>query len=51
MMEDDGSQQDFSKNNAMPLPPGHDVSAVGHEPCVFVEFSLGNDYYAGKPGH
>lgn len=35
---DDGSQQDFSKNDVMLLPPGHDAWSVGNEPCVFVEF-------------
>jgi hypothetical protein len=44
---DDGSQQDFSKNDVMLLPPGHDAWSVGNEPCVFVEFSRGNDYYTG----
>jgi hypothetical protein len=45
---DDGSEQDFSKNDVMLLlPPGHDAWSVGNEPCVFVEFSRGNDYYAG----
>ena len=44
---DDGSQQDFSKNDIMLLPPGHDAWSVGNEPCVFVEFSHGNDYYTG----
>jgi hypothetical protein len=43
---DDGSQQDFSKNDVMLLPP-----SVGNEPCVFVEFSRGNDYYTGDHGH
>jgi hypothetical protein len=42
---DDGSAEDFSKNNVMLLPPGHDAWTVGNEPCVFVEFSRGNDYY------
>ena len=42
---DDGSEQDFSKNEVMLLPPGHDAWTVGDEPCVFVEFSRGNDYY------
>jgi mannose-6-phosphate isomerase-like protein (cupin superfamily) len=44
---DDGSQQDFSKNDVMLLPPGHDAWCVGNEPCVFVGFSRGNDYYTG----
>ena len=43
---DDGSQEDFSKNDVMLLPPGHDAWSVGEEPCTFVEFSRGNDYYA-----
>jgi len=42
---DDGSQEDFSRNEVMLLPPGHDAWTVGDEPCVFVEFSRGNDYY------
>jgi mannose-6-phosphate isomerase-like protein (cupin superfamily) len=42
---DDGSAEDFSQNNVMLLPPGHDAWTVGNEPCVFVEFSRGNDYY------
>ena len=45
---DDGSQQDFSKNDVMLLPPGHDAWSVGNARCVFVEFSRGNDYYAGE---
>src|ERR1700751_1517415 len=48
---EDGSQQDFSKNDVMLLPPGHDAWCVGNEPCVFVEFSRGNDYYTGEHGH
>jgi len=48
---DDGSQQDFSKNDVMLLPPGHDAWSVGNEPCVFVEFSRGNDYYTGDHSH
>jgi len=42
---DDGSVEDFSKNDVMLLPPGHDAWTVGPEACVFVEFSRGNDYY------
>jgi hypothetical protein len=30
----------------MMLPPGHDAWCVGEEPCIFVEFSRGGDYYA-----
>ena len=48
---DDGSQQDFSKNDVMLLPPGHDAWSVGSEPCVFVEFSRGNDYYEADHSH
>ena len=48
---DDGSEQDFSKNDVMLLPPGHDAWTVGNEPCVFVEFSKGNDYYSGESSH
>ena len=48
---DDGSQQDFSRNDVMMLPPGHDAWSVGTEPCVFVEFSGGNDYYSGEHSH
>ena len=44
--KDDGSEMDFGKNDIMLLPPGHDRT-VGDEPCVFVEFSRGNDYYDG----
>jgi hypothetical protein len=42
---DDGSSEDFSRNEVMLLPPGHDAWTIGDEPCVFVEFSRGNDYY------
>ena len=42
---DDGSADEFSKNDVMLLPPGHDAWTVGDEPCTFVEFSRGNDLY------
>jgi hypothetical protein len=42
---DDGSVEEFSKNDIMMLPPGHDAWSVGSEACVFIEFSRGNDYY------
>jgi hypothetical protein len=42
---DDGSEADFSANDVMLLPPGHDAWAVGERPAVFVEFSRGNDLY------
>ena len=47
---DDGSAEDLPKNDVMLLPPGHDAWSVGEEPCVFVEFSRGNDYY-GEHSH
>lgn len=43
---DDGSEAEFARDDVMMLPPGHDAWTVGDEPCVFVEFSRGNDYYA-----
>jgi hypothetical protein len=39
----DGSEEEFGRNEVMLLPPGHDAWTVGDEPCVFVEFSKGND--------
>jgi hypothetical protein len=42
---DDGSEEEFGPRDVMLLPPGHDAWSVGDEPCVFVEFSRGNDYY------
>ncbi|HVY55202.1 MAG TPA: cupin domain-containing protein [Thermodesulfobacteriota bacterium] len=42
---DDGSVEDFGRNDIMMLPPGHDAWTVGSEPAVFVEFSQGYDYY------
>jgi hypothetical protein len=36
----------FGPGDVMLLPPGHDAWTVGTEPCTFVEFSRGNDYYA-----
>jgi hypothetical protein len=42
----DGSQEDFSAGEVMLLPPGHDAWSVGDQPCTFVEFSKGNDYYS-----
>ena len=41
----DGSVEEFGKNDVMLLPPGHDAWTMGDAPCVFVEFSRGNDYY------
>jgi hypothetical protein len=45
---DDGSEDEFSAGEVMLLPPGHDAWTVGDEPCTFVEFSRGNDYYATR---
>ena len=45
---DDESQEDFSKNDVILLPLGHDAWSVGNEPCTFVEFSRGNDYYRSR---
>jgi len=45
VMMDDASSEDFNKNNVMLVPPGHDAWTVGDEPCVFVEFSRGSDYF------
>jgi hypothetical protein len=42
----DGSKEVFAAGDVMMLPPGHDAWCVGEEPCIFVEFSRGNDYYA-----
>jgi hypothetical protein len=48
---DDGSAEEFSRNDVILLPPGHDAWTVGVEPCVFVEFSRGNDYYGSHGAH
>jgi hypothetical protein len=42
---DDESEQLFEAGDVMMLPPGHDAWTVGDKPCVFIEFSQGNDYY------
>lgn len=41
---DDGSEEHFSQNDVMMLPPGHDAWCASEEPAVFVEFSRGGDY-------
>lgn len=41
----DGAEQMFTAGDVMLLPPGHDAWTVGEQPCSFVEFSRGNDYY------
>ena len=42
---DDGAEEEFGPNDIMMLPPGHDAWTVGDEPCGFIEFSRGADYY------
>lgn len=42
---DDGSEEVFEAGDVMMLPPGHDAWTVGSQPCVFIEFSQGNNYY------
>jgi ethanolamine utilization protein EutQ (cupin superfamily) len=41
----DDAEETFAAGDVMLLPPGHDAWTVGDEPCTFVEFSRGNDYY------
>ena len=48
---DDGSEELFSPGDVMMLPPGHDAWTVGDEPCDFIEFSQGNDYYGPAHSH
>ena len=42
---DDRSEETFEKGDIMMLPPGHDAWTVGDEPCVFIQFSQGDNYY------
>jgi ethanolamine utilization protein EutQ (cupin superfamily) len=44
---DDGAEEEFGPGDIMMLPPGHDAWTVGDEPCIFVEFTAGTNYYAG----
>jgi uncharacterized RmlC-like cupin family protein len=48
---DDGSEEEFGTGDVMMLPPGHDAWTVGNEPCDFIEFSQGNDYYDALHRH
>ena len=48
---DDGSEELFEAGDVMMLPPGHDAWTVGEEPCQFIEFSHGNDYYDALHKH
>jgi hypothetical protein len=43
----DGAVEEFGRHDVMMLPPGHDAWSVGEQPCVFVQFSKGDDYYTG----
>jgi hypothetical protein len=45
VMMDDGAREMFCKGDIMMVPPGHDAWAVGDEPCVFLQFSHGDNYY------
>jgi quercetin dioxygenase-like cupin family protein len=42
---DDGTEEIFEAGDIMMLPPGHDAWTVGDEPCTFIQFSKGDDYY------
>ncbi|MET7574286.1 cupin [Streptomyces sp. NPDC005492] len=42
----DGAYEEFSAGDVMMLPPQHDAWSVGDTACTFIEFSVGNDYYA-----
>jgi uncharacterized RmlC-like cupin family protein len=48
---DDGSEELFEAGDIMMLPPGHDARTIGDEPCEFIEFSKGNDYYDAVHKH
>lgn len=48
---DDGSEETFSKGDIMMLPPGYDAWTVGGDPCEFIQFSRGDDYYADQVKH
>ena len=42
---DDGARETFRTGDIIMVPPGHDAWAVGDEPCVFIQFSQGDNYY------
>jgi hypothetical protein len=42
---DDGARETFCKGDIIMVPPGHDAWTVGDEPCVFIQFSQGDNYY------
>ena len=48
LLLDDGSEESFGCQDAMLMPPGHDVLTLDDEPCLFVEFSRGNDLYSAS---
>jgi quercetin dioxygenase-like cupin family protein len=42
---DSGEEESFAAGDVMMLPPGYDAWNPGSEPCSYVEFSKGDDYY------
>lgn len=48
---DDGAEETFNKGDIMMLPPGHDAWTVGNEPCEFIQFSQGDNYYEDQVKH
>jgi hypothetical protein len=40
----DGTEDEFAANEAM-ICPRVTTWSVGHEACIFVEFSRGNDHH------
>ena len=44
---DDGSEEDFSPDDAVVIPPGHDAWVVGDEPCVMLDFAGADEYAKG----
>jgi hypothetical protein len=45
ILMDDGTEETFRAGDIMMLPPGHDAWTEGDEPCTFIQFSQGDDYY------
>ena len=44
----DGAEIVLTAGDVFSIPPGHDGWAVGHEPCVVIDFS-GSDPFGGAP--
>ena len=44
---DDGSEEEFSPDDAVVIPPGHDAWVVGDEPCVMLDFAGADEYAKG----